>query len=385
MSNRISVKKYAGIFYTESSRHKNSRGVPDKTFWIYLRDSDGGQHWEKCGKASEGWTAEAANRRRHELLEKDRAGAYKPKKQREKEQITFKQLWAKYWEWAQDNLKQSRLENGKYALRLGPALDNKPLTKISPLDVERIRSDMKKEGKSDSTIYSTLATLRRCLNLAKQWGMFDGQNPCEAVTFPKPDNMKQRFLSQSEAAQLITALREVDTQLANMAVFSLFMGLRFGEICKLRWSDIRIDEGTVFVADPKNKDSRFAFITAPVRKVIETLPVGQPSALVFPNSIGTEMKWVPKYFMQTVNDLGFNKGVADKRQQVTFHSLRHSFGSWLAMNGISLYQISKSLGHKSTAMASRYSHLSKDSQRRAFESLAKFGFPVEENQREQKI
>jgi len=69
--------------------------------------------------------------------------------------------------------------------------------------------------------------------------------------------------------------------------------------------------------------------------------------------------------------LGFNNGVADPRQRAVFHTLRHTFASWLAIQGIPIYTIAKLMGHKSIAMSERYSHLSPDSQRTAVKGLEK--------------
>src|SRR5512139_3863433 len=61
----------------------------------------------------------------------------------------------------------------------------------------------------------------------------------------------------------------------------------------------------------------------------------------------------------------FNKGVKDRRQQVTFHTLRHTFASWLALQGESLMTIRELLGHKSFAMTQRYAHLMPDEKKKA--------------------
>ena len=44
-------------------------------------------------------------------------------------------------------------------------------------------------------------------------------------------------------------------------------------------------------------------------------------------------------------------------EEFRFHDLRHTTASYLAMNGASLLAISKVLGHKTTQMTERYSHL----------------------------
>jgi integrase len=54
----------------------------------------------------------------------------------------------------------------------------------------------------------------------------------------------------------------------------------------------------------------------------------------------------------------FNSGVTDRRQKITFHTLRHTFASWLATQGTPLLTIKELLGHQSLTMTERYSHLS---------------------------
>jgi integrase len=54
---------------------------------------------------------------------------------------------------------------------------------------------------------------------------------------------------------------------------------------------------------------------------------------------------------------------------VTFHTLRHTFASWLAIQGESIITLKEMLGHKSTVMTERYSHLSPDHKRKAAERL----------------
>jgi site-specific recombinase XerD len=52
-----------------------------------------------------------------------------------------------------------------------------------------------------------------------------------------------------------------------------------------------------------------------------------------------------------------NKGVDDIRLRVTFHTLRHTFASWLVEAGTDLYCVKELMGHSDFKMTSRYSHL----------------------------
>jgi integrase len=91
--------------------------------------------------------------------------------------------------------------------------------------------------------------------------------------------------------------------------------------------------------------------------------------LVFPSKTGEPMGQVSATFMRTVDALGWNKGITDYRQKIVFHSLRHSYCSWLAMAGVPLYTLAQLSGHETMSMVQRYSHLSPGTLREAVSLL----------------
>jgi integrase len=77
----------------------------------------------------------------------------------------------------------------------------------------------------------------------------------------------------------------------------------------------------------------------------------EPNELIFKDrDHGREIESISKTFDRTVKRLGFNNGVIHRRQRAVFHTLKHTFGSWLAMQGTPILTMKELLGHKSLAM-----------------------------------
>ena len=71
--------------------------------------------------------------------------------------------------------------------------------------------------------------------------------------------------------------------------------------------------------------------------------------LIFAGSKGT-VHFPKKPWLKALDEAGI--------EDFTFHDLRHSAASYLAMSGATLTEIAAVLGHKTLAMVKRYSHLS---------------------------
>ncbi len=374
MAKKISVKKYAGVYYVESTVHK-WRERPDRCYWVAFKDTRTRKLiWERCGWAREGWTPEAAQRRRHELLEQDRSGDYKPKQERKAEHLTFGELMEKhYLPWAKENKGHSLGDFSRYAHWLKPRFATKALKDISPLDLERLKREMRDAGKSEATVKHALCIIRQAFNKAVVWRLWSGENPCKGVSFPSPNNARQRFLTPEEAAQVLESLRRRSDQVARIASMSLYGGLRLGEVLGLTWSNVDFTNGIIFVQDSKNRESRPIFITEPIKQVLTELTPGTPDEPLFKTKTGNPIQQLSKSFALTVKELKLNEGISDPRERVSFHTLRHTFASWSVMSGTPLYVVGKALGHKTLTMTARYSHLTPDSHRAAFEAVAQNG------------
>ncbi|MDR1235545.1 MAG: site-specific integrase, partial [Holosporaceae bacterium] len=126
----------------------------------------------------------------------------------------------------------------------------------------------------------------------------------------------------------------------------------------LTWNDVDFEHEILFIKDTKSGHNRNAIMTPDIKKMLEkNRQNSQSNGFVFTASIGGSIKSVSKSFSRSVESLGFNKGVDDPRQKVVFHTLRHTYASWLVMSGVDLYTVQKLMGHSTIAMTERYSHL----------------------------
>ncbi len=363
---RVKVPKYQGVYYRESAKRRFN-GKPDRCFDIMYKTPDGKKVWEKVGWVSEGYTAAMAAHIRAERMRAIRHGEELPRKR--KKEITFGEAWERYSEWLETGKKRPRDDRYNYKNHLKDRFADKPLSKISPFDLERMKAELLRQGLAPATVKHCLVLVRQIINKAISWGLWDGENPVKKVKMPRLNNQRVRFLTHEEANQLLEHLTLVSSQLHDMAVLSLHTGMRAGEIFNLRWGHIDLENGLIHISDPKSGRSRKAFMTPDVRAIFEARPKGDQAELIFKNRKGEQIKEISNSFARVVKRLGFNEGITDPRQRVTFHTLRHTFASWLAIQGTPILTIKELLGHQTLAMTERYSHLIPDTKREAVLSL----------------
>ena len=98
---------------------------------------------------------------------------------------------------------------------------------------------------------------------------------------------------------------------------------------------------------------------------------GDREDLVFPPARGDRKKPRPligNTYYNTVNIL-FNQDLTDKKLRVDFHTLRHTFASWLVEKGTDLYLIKELLGHSDLKVTERYAHIGDNQLRQAVMKL----------------
>lgn len=376
-----SITKYTGVYERTSDSRMHS-GKKDKCYDITY-GKDGKKIWEKVGWTSEGYSAKVASEIRTNRIQAIRHGKELPKEK--KKAPYFKEIAKEYNAWAEKNKARSgRDDKYIYKNHLSPTFDNKRLNEISSFDLERLKNNLIKQDLAPATVKHCLVLFRQIFNKAVLWGMHKGDNPIKGVKLPTPQNQRERFLSHEEASLLLNELKtdnhptkktpseKKNPKLHDMALLSLHCGLRAGEIFNIKGQDLDFDNKLINISDPKNKESRKAYMTNAVKEALsKRLPI-PPDEYVFKDKRhGSKITSISHAFGKAIDKLEFNKGISDTRQMVTFHTLRHTFASWLALQGESLLTIKELLGHKSLTMTTRYSHLMPEHKRQATLKLEK--------------
>lgn len=382
---------YPGVRYREHPTRKH--GVRRDRYLTIRYRHRGVLREEGLGWTSEGWTAERAARElgklkaaaklgrgparlteARELALEERRALDAEKAAREATSFTFRRYLEEVYLPAVEGHKAAgtvKREKGLAVHWAYPVLGNRLLSEISPFHVEKVKKSVVKAGKTPRTAQYVLAVIRQVFRHARLTGAFAGEIPTATVKLPRFDDRRQRFLTRGEAAALLAALEEKDATVAAMALVSLHGGLRAGEVLGLTWDDVDLERGALLLRDTKSGATVGVTMSDDVRALFGRLEVGEPAAPVFPNRFGRHYRQIPKAFAVTVAELGLNKGIVDRRRLVVFHTLRHTFASWLVEDGVDLYVVAGLLRHSSLSQTERYSHVGETTKARALRSTFK--------------
>lgn len=394
--------RFLGVRYREHPTRKHGGNRPDKCFFIRYK-LNGKDKEEAVGWSSEGVTAESASKILCQLRDNARTGAgprtyaelregnklaeqiqKEAMEQEQAENITFDKFWREeYLPNAILTKKEGSVASEKWLYKqwIEPIVGKIPLRMLNLKNVENTIAKAKKAGKSEATIRYILAVISQVWSRASHLDIVEGNCPCKKIKKPRKDNRRQRFLTREEAEKLLAALANHSRDMHDIALLSLHTGMRAGEIHALCWGNISLENSSIEIMDTKNKQNRMAFMTPEVKAMFSARFAHQTkSALVFPGKDGHKRKSVSDTFSRMVNELGLNdsgdfyeneegeatpRRIADARQRVVFHTLRHTFASWLVQKGVPLYTVAELLGHSTLVMTKRYSHLAPDSLRNA--------------------
>jgi integrase len=203
------------------------------------------------------------------------------------------------------------------------------------------------------------------------------RNPADLIEIKRPNDQRDRYLSQDELRRLKQALDEkvyrkgtndfnkTFCRLRMIVLIALTTGMRASEIFGLRWSDVMYNEGLLAVrAKLKGGKMRYAPMLPELAEELRRyFPRPAKDNVLFISNHNHDLIFPPKADARSgrqrvegsFEDLLERAGIEDFR----FHDLRHTFASWYMMNGGDLYELAKILGHTNIKMTERYAKLAR--------------------------
>lgn len=263
-----------------------------------------------------------------------------------------------------------------------PLLGKRTLDDIGPRELDQVVTEWSKKA-APRTINTRLGTLMRMLGVALEWDIL---HAVPKVTFLKIQHDTPRFLSEPEAVALLEAAQGCNAagewrgDWHSMVLIGLRTGLRVGELRGLQWGDIDLARGALYVqrTDPgirgmeatstKGNRGRIVPLARDALTVLRLMLDEQkdrlgekwsPSRLVWPAPEKWRHERDREHARSESNCVGAMQRMTAraKLKDVGWHTLRHTFASWLVMRGVPLRAVQELLGHASIKMTERYSHL----------------------------
>lgn len=255
---------------------------------------------------------------------------------------------AKIEKWLHGLVKQPvRRRKGRKVKRT--RAEKKPVQTVS-----RTISDGDQLRARKATANRIYAILKAALN----FGFKHGEIPDDAAwrrvrPFRCVDSPSIRFLLPGQIKLLLNACSGAFRTLVEAA---LLTGCRYNELATLQCSDF-IDENaqlTIRGVNSKNRKSRHVYLTKEGTRFFENLTAGkQDNELIFRPE--NSPQWSKSL---QVRRLAAACKAAKIDPPISFHDLRHTYASSLAMRGVPLQVIAEALGHADTRITQRhYAHL----------------------------
>ena len=274
-----------------------------------------------------------------------------------------------------------------------PCLGRMQMASITPEMVHSFLECLQAKGLGENTVRGIYRLLSAAMRAALDDGIIS-KNPCRKICVKRGERVQQRVFSREEQKKVEKTLSQGEDL---TALFAMYTGLRLGEICGLRWSDINWENGTATVCRTVQRLKRMDTDKCLKCGGAKTyLMIGSPKS---PSSCRTipiptfllkrlEIQKKQRSAAQLTTGYIFGTGMraADPRTiqrrfagvvrrleipDAHFHTLRHSYATRLLEMGVDVKTVSQLLGHSSAkSTLDCYAHSLLDQQRSAVAKLS---------------
>ena len=307
-------------------------------------------------------------------------------------EYTFAQ-WLDYW--YKDIILPQIEETTAYGYRgmienyLKPQLGEIRLQKLTARDIQQYYTWLMDEKElSPNTVIKHHNLLTNTLNAAEQQEYIT-KNPMRAVSPPKKRQREAKFYTPEQLGTLLD--KAVGTRIELPVYICAYLGLRRGELCGLRWSDVDLEHQTITIENTRTQagkkeiekgtktasSTRTLYLPDTLCDMLKAAKEHQQACRAEYKNVYDDNDYVvvmedgrpfrPNYLSEL-----FGKFLADNDlSKIVLHELRHTFASLSNQAGIPAYNIGKALGHSTPATTQKiYTHLLDQTHTQAVEGVA---------------
>ena len=235
--------------------------------------------------------------------------------------------------------------------RLVDHFEHWPVDKVSQNALDQYLAKHHSKSAPGTRIRAVITPMTAVLRVAAKRGWCDQP----AFERPKVPTHTTRWLLYDEAARLVAACAP---HLKPLVLFFLHTGARLREALRLDWSNVDLKARRVVFMRTKNGEHRGVPLNDDAFLALANLPHREGNVFLTPtgrpyyDSGGLGGSPINSAFKTACHRAGI--------ENLRVHDLRHTFASWLVMEGVPLRTVAELLGHKSLSMVHRYTHLSPD-------------------------
>jgi integrase len=230
------------------------------------------------------------------------------------------------------------------------------LSALSPLDLERYKRERTaptpdRPTTGHTTTNRQLALLSAVIERCRLWKLTTRpDNPVAAVKRFRESRGRERILTYEEEARLLSALREPDRVVVQLA---LECGARLqSELLSVVWADVHLETArpslTITATHAKNGRPRHLPLSPDMAGQLRALQATSTSPFVFPATQGGFNHRFKRRYFRAVRAL--------RLDGVGIYTLRHTWASRMFEAGADLVLLKELGGWASLTMISRYSH-----------------------------
>jgi len=281
------------------------------------------------------------------------------------DKISVEELWERFISMKKKRVRPRTMETWKPRLNFWKEVHlqkSKNLSLLPPLIIDKIVDELS-EKYSAKTVNDYINVLQQIYRYAKDLNLLQ-QNPAEKIKRLKESSKKPpRFFSQEEVNKILEHSNDFYKSLFQ---FFLYTGMRRDEVRFLEWSEIDLKNKIIRLGNKENFTTKSGKNrNIPMHPIVEKILKKRPqtSILVFESPEGGEFgrgTW-RTVLLQAAKRAGV--------ENITLHTFRHTFASWLVMEAVDIPTVAQLLGHSDIKTTMKYAHLAPEHVKRAVERL----------------